>query len=270
MILIFDTYSGLCNQFYDIQCAINFCIINNIIFTFRYASFRNEDLVTWYNVPFSKLFDTTFLEKYPTYIDFDKLNLNNENTYNYDGKLFANQMLVRNNITEQLVKIGKPHIVLKQFWDTYMFNKVVEDVYRYLIPSEKIIKKYKEIKNDLNLIDNNYNFIHYRYEHDFINHFRIKNMKSLKDLILERKFTDKNLKIYIATTNIKKLLENDFKHVKEIILYKNENNLSDFNFEENAFIDFLIGLKSKEIYGHSNSSFSTMLNNLKATNNYYN
>jgi hypothetical protein len=269
MILIFDTYGGLCNQFYDIQCAINFCIINNISFTFRYVSYRNDDLVSWHNVPFPKLFDMNFLQKYPMYIDFYKLNLNNENTYNYDGKLFANQMLVRDNIIQQLVNIGKPYIVLKQFWDIYMFNKIVEDVYRYLIPSEKIIKKYTEIKNDLSLIDENYNFIHYRYEHDFVNHFGIKDMKSLKDIILETKFSDKNLKIYIATTNINKLLENNFNNIPEVI-YKNENKLTDLNFEENAFIDFLIGLNSKELYGHSNSSFSNMLNNFKITNNYYN
>ena len=30
MIIIFDTFGGLCNQFYDINCGINFCIINNI------------------------------------------------------------------------------------------------------------------------------------------------------------------------------------------------------------------------------------------------
>ena len=52
MILIFDTYSGLCNQMYDIFSAINFCHIHNIYFTFRYANFRNNNLVTWTNVDF--------------------------------------------------------------------------------------------------------------------------------------------------------------------------------------------------------------------------
>jgi len=45
-IIIFDTYGGLCNQFYDIQNSINFCLKNNIKFTFRYASFRNDNLVS--------------------------------------------------------------------------------------------------------------------------------------------------------------------------------------------------------------------------------
>ena len=36
-IIIFDTFCGLCNQFYDIQKGINFCLKNNIKFTFRYS-----------------------------------------------------------------------------------------------------------------------------------------------------------------------------------------------------------------------------------------
>jgi len=57
MILIFDTFSGLCNQMYDIFYGINFCIINNINFTFRYCSFREKNLVDWYNEKFEKLFN---------------------------------------------------------------------------------------------------------------------------------------------------------------------------------------------------------------------
>ena len=43
MILIFDTVMGLCNQILDIQCAINFCNVNNYYFTFRNCSFRNKN-----------------------------------------------------------------------------------------------------------------------------------------------------------------------------------------------------------------------------------
>jgi hypothetical protein len=49
MLLIFDTKGGLCNQFYDIMNGINFCLKYNIFFTFRYCSFRNEDLKSWTN-----------------------------------------------------------------------------------------------------------------------------------------------------------------------------------------------------------------------------
>ena len=70
LILIFDTYGGLCNQFMDISQGINFCITYNVLFTFRHCSFRNNDLTTWNNQPFEKLFDLTFLDKYKLYINY--------------------------------------------------------------------------------------------------------------------------------------------------------------------------------------------------------
>jgi hypothetical protein len=269
MILIFDTYGGLCNQFYDIQCAVNFCLINKIGFTFRYASFRNKDLTSWYNVPFDQLFDVSFLEKYPYYVNYNVLSLNNKNTYNYDGKLFSNQLLKREHIIEQLKQIVEPHIVLKQFWDTFFFTEIIDEVYPYLKPCKKIMKKYLEINNELSLVKNNYNFLHYRYESDFKNHFHIADMQNLSTHILQNSFVNKDLKMYIATTDIMNLLKDDLNKLNPFILYKNENNLNDFNFEERAFIDYMIGLNSKEVYGHSKSSFSNMLNSLKKTNNYY-
>ena len=60
MIIIFDTHGGLCNQFYDIVNGINFCLINNIQFTFRYSSFRNDNLTSWVQVSFEKIFEPTF------------------------------------------------------------------------------------------------------------------------------------------------------------------------------------------------------------------
>ena len=39
--------------------------------------------------------------------------------------------------------------------------------------------------------------------------------------------------------------------------------------EEQAFIDFLIGKHAEEVYGHSKSSFSWLLNASKNSNNYY-
>jgi len=57
--------------------------------------------------------------------------------------------------------------------------------------------------------------------------------------------------------------------LRDIIISKNENELKDYNFEEKAFIDYIFGLHSNEIFGHSKSSFSTLLNNFKNTSNYY-
>ena len=59
------------------------------------------------------------------------------------------------------------------------------------------------------------------------------------------------------------------KDINKIIFTKNENELAGYNFEELAFVDFMFGLYSNEIYGHKNSSFSVMLNSLKGTDNYY-
>ena len=274
MILIFDTYAGLCNQFYDIQCAINFCLIHNIEFSFRYASFRNNDLISWYNVPFHELFDTSFLKKYDLYIDYNQLylKLNHENTFNNHNTVCCNKFLSREKILEQLLQINKSCIILKQFWDVYAFKEIREDINRLIAPSSKIMRKYNQIKKELCLEKNTYNFLHYRYESDFIHHFKINNMKSLKEIIFEKPFLNKNSKIYIATTKLKELLKKeDFNEneIKDVILYKNEDSLNNWNFEEKAFIDYMIGLNSVEVLGHKNSSFSVMLNNLKGTNQYY-
>ena len=41
-------------------------------------------------------------------------------------------------------------------------------------------------------------------------------------------------------------------------------------FDENAWVDFKIGMDSEEIFGFSHSGFSANLNSLKKTRNYYN
>ena len=65
MFLIFDTYGGLCNQMYDIQCAINFCKMYNIQFSFRYACLREKnDLTKWYDKKFKDLFSDKFITNY--------------------------------------------------------------------------------------------------------------------------------------------------------------------------------------------------------------
>ena len=273
MIIIFDTYGGLCNQFYDIICGVNFCIINNISFSFRYASFRNNDLMTWFNVEFEKLFDINFFKKFENFIEIQKLNLTNENTYNYYGYISIYQIIQDDqDIIGQLNNINKEFVVLKQFWSVHKFREIKNNFYSDILPSKKIMDAYLNIFTNLSLENNKYNFIHYRYELDFINYFKINELPSLPSLILNNCFKNKNLKIYIASTNIKNLLQNNnsYVDVNNLITFKDEETLSDFNFEEKAFIDFMFGLYSNEVYGHNKSSFSTILNNLKQTNNYYN
>ena len=269
LILIFDTNSGLCNQFYDIINGINFCLKYNIFFTFRYCSFRNDDLKSWTNRPFEKLFDMTFFDEYKLYINYYNIkdDITNDNCFNLNGANLAHNIFNDNDIPSQLTNLNKKYIVLKQFWSLYKFKNITDNtIHTHILPSKNLMNKYIEIKNKL--INQSYNYIHYRYEVDFTDYFKIT-IDSLDTLIEKIKFKNNELNIYIATSNIKSLLdlkENKYKN----LLYKDDDLLLDLNFEECAFIDYMIGINSVECYGHNKSSFSTMINNIKKTNNYYN
>jgi hypothetical protein len=274
MIIIFDTFSGLCNQFFDIYLGINFCINNNIKFTFRFCSFREKNLVVWNNEKFEKLFDLSFLKKYDLYIDFKTIenNINENNTFNFYGDRCIN--IFKND--DDILKIDKEFIILKQFWSiivlSVVVNKIqeVEQIYPLLLPSNRLIKVYNTIKSKILNTDEQYNFIHYRYEQDFIACFKCS-VEALKPIILniKQKFKNPNLRIYIATSNITKLIDLNDTELNNMILTKNEDELTEYNFEELAFIDYMFGLNSNEVFGHSKSSFSHMLNNLKGQNNFY-
>jgi hypothetical protein len=167
-----------------------------------------------------------------------------------------------------LIKLNKDYVVLKQIWALYKFKNFIDNtIHTRILPSNDIMKKYIEIKNNI-IGDEPYNFIHYRYEKDFTDYFKVK-IESLSFLIDNIKFKNNNLKIFIATSNIKNLINlNDCKYKN--LIYKNDDMLLDLNFEQRAFIDYMFGLNSIECFGHSKSSFSVMINNIKKTNNYYN
>jgi hypothetical protein len=271
MIIVFDTWGGLCNQFYDINCGINFCIANNFKFTFRNCAFRNKNMVSWTDEPFDKLFDiSSIIERYKyLYINPYGLELTDDNTHNINGNL-ANHIF-SNNYIEELGKIKKEYVILKLFWSLNAFSCIVDhNIYSEIKPSERLLVSYNKLKDQLLINNEKYNFIHYRYESDFTQHFRLK-VEPLKDLILKLKnsFKESGLKIYIATSSIRSVINLDDDDVKDIIFTKNEDELKDYNFEELAFIDYMFGLNSNEVYGHRNSSFSVILNALKGTNNFY-
>jgi len=270
MFLIFDTYAGLCNQMYDIQASINFCIINNINFSFRYASLRNkDDLTKWYNVDFCDLFNDSFIET-KLYIPFNSITLTNENTYNLRNNKRCIEWINRDKaIYPQLDRIEEEYIVLLQFWSIYQNFKDIQNFYPQLNPAKRLYDIYKSISLKL---PEKYNLIHYRYEDDFIAHFKIKIHPKLCEIISQNNFTNKDIPIYIATYNIKnipnKYLSTSLSDYKNI-LYKTNNYNDDLNFEELAFIDFMIGKNAQQVIGHSKSSFSVILNSSHATNNYY-
>jgi hypothetical protein len=221
VILIFDTNSGLCNQFYDIMNGINFCLKHNIFFTFRYCSFRNKDLTSWTEEPFEKLFNLNLFNEYKLYINYYtiKNKLTKKNCYNLNEKLLSFHFLNDINILDQIIKLNKEYVVLKQFWSLYNFKNFKDNtIHIRICPSKDIMEKYIKINNKIIKDNEPYNFIHYRYEKDFTDHFRI-NVENLDSLIENIKFKNNNLKIYIATSNIKNLL--DLKNPK----YKNFKNI---------------------------------------------
>lgn len=270
MILIFDTNSGLCNQFYDILNGINFCLKNNIRFTFRYCSFRNNDLTSWFQSPFETLFDLNFLNKYELYVNYNDImhKIKEDNCYNFNNRLLAFNVFKDDDILDQLIKLNKDYVVLYQFWSLYKFKYFINNtIYMDIRPSNNIMNKYIEIKNKI-IGDEPYNFIHYRHEFDFVNYFKI-NVEKLDILIDNIKFKNNKLKIFIATSNIKNLIDLNDKSKYKNIIYKNDDILMDLNFEQRAFIDYMFGLNSIECYGHRKSSFSVMINIIKQTENYY-
>ena len=278
MILIFDTSMGLCNQIFDIQCAVNFCNTNNYYFTFRNCSFRNKnDVRLFYNQSFDKLFDDKLFKQYSNYITYDtiKKKVNNKNTFNFENKrsieLFSNE----NDLINFLETMKQEFIILPQFFSICDFSKHLKKYYIKIKPNSNLMKIFFNLKK--NLLPERYNYLHFRYESDFTSYFNLNYHISIDSLLNRLKFKNPNLKIYIACSNIKSLsktlfLCNDIYSYKNII-FKDDQfekyRMDYLNFEERAFIDFLIGVYSKEVYGHSKSSFSSLLNLFKNTNNYY-
>jgi hypothetical protein len=276
MILIIDTYGGLCNQMMDIKSIIAFCSKYKLEFSFRNASLRKNNLITWFDIAFYELFDIDFLLGNDLYISYDNIskNINDENTFNYKNNFAINIFEKTNNdqLYIKLVAINKEYIILRQFWALFNWdeNFIMEN--QIFLPNKKIMNIYKEYKNIINLVDNNYNVIHFRYENDFKNYFNIDDSELLLEEIYKKiKFKDE-YPIYIATDTTNMYRDNityiNYKFLtKDIFLNEKYPNL---NYEEKAFIDFMICLNACEVYGHSKSSFSVTLNTIKNSSNYYN
>lgn len=264
MIIIFDTYAGLCNQMYDIISGIKLMEKYHIPISFRYASFRRPNLVHFYPVPFQNLFSEEPFLKEPNYIPFSSIqkDLSQENTFNWEGKrciqLWGDKVNP-NEFLSNLKKIKKKYILLKQFWSLELFPFQNQELMNWIKPNERLYQSYLDLSKKF-ILPKDYLFCHYRYEHDFIRFFRVK-VPSLQDIL--DKINKEKEPIYIASTKIEELLERK----ESNIYYKKEE--KELNFEENAMIDFLFGIYSKKVYGHYKSSFSRVLNDIKGTNNYY-
>lgn len=278
MILIFDTVMGLCNQILDIQCAINFCNVNNYYFTFRNCSFRNKNDVTlFFKQPFEKLFDDKLFKIYDNYININQIHdkINYKNTYNFENKRCIEMFSNEDELIQFLKNMKQEFIILPQFFSICNFELHPKKYYIKIKPNKNLLSIFFNLKK--NLLPERYNYIHFRYENDFTSYFKLNYTISIDSLLQRLKFKNNNLKIYIACSNIKSLsktllLTNDIYSYKNII-FKDDQfekyKMDYLNFEERAFVDFLIGIYAQEVYGHSKSSFSSLLNLFKNTNNYY-
>ena len=138
MIIIFDTNGGLCNQFYDIVNGINFCLKNNIHFTFRYCSFRHNNLCSFFQYPFETLFDLNFLNKYDLYISYNDITnkITNDNCYNFNNRLLSYVEFKDDDILDQLINLNKDYVVLYQFWSLYKFKNFIDNtIHNHICPS---------------------------------------------------------------------------------------------------------------------------------------
>ena len=262
MIIVFDTYAGLCNQMFDIISAIKLMKEYSIPISFRYASFREKNLIRFYPVPFQKLFNEQPFLKEKNYVPFHSIekDIKKDNTYNWNGKrcieIWGRKPEFFSSI---LKKIPKKYIILKQIWSLELFSFENKELIDWIQPNEKLYETYRKIFYTIK-IPKDYIFCHYRYEQDFIRFFKIK-IIPLQDVL--NNINKNNEPIYIASTNIHQLLNK----YKSNIFFKKE--LKEMNFEENAMIDFLFGLSAKRVFGNYKSSFSRVLNDIKETNNYY-
>ena len=265
--LVVDTYAGLCNQKFDIQSSIAFATKHNYNFCFRYCSLRYDNLTSYYQVDFGHLFDRSVFQNISGHVEFKTIDLNDGPIWNSAGKRAVELIKSCNEIHE----IAESHsfIILKQFWPIFNWNEVKSN-YIQIKPSPHIYNKFLEIKENL---PEKFNFLHFRYEHDFVNFFSKSNLIThfphLHDILTADLFEDNTLPLYVAASNVQLIFSNLPSEKSKNIIFTDEKKIIEFNFEESAYLDFLVANFSEQVFGHSRSSFSVAINKQKRTSNYY-
>lgn len=266
MIIILNLWGGLCNQICDLYYSINYFIDLNIKYSLKCCAFRdNSNLEKFYFKKYDELFNKNFLDLHKNYINFEKI----KNRINNKNKIFISKKDININLLNEYLNKYKNKEVYIFIEGFYKLNINIKKIYvnfnSFINPNNKILKIYNFIKNTI--LKEKYNYIHLRFEKDFENIFGSKNIINFNIILNKIKFK-KNHKIYLACSNTNKILKNKNKNN---YLFKDDL-ISNFNlnFEEKAFIDFLIGIYSEEFYGNSKSSFSLLLSIIKKTKNFYN
>lgn len=198
-IVVIETFSGLCNQFMDIIASVAFAQENNLRFCFKSSASRNQDLTSWSPEPFSFLFDESPYASLDGYVGFKDVNMDSHTIWNGDSKRIPEYGLDY----AQLVAISGRYerLVLKQVWpllDWESSANVVRKVPRPA-PSENVLKVFGQVRARL---PSEYNFLAYRYEHDFVNFFTKNypgtNFPLLKEILALEPFSDPSLSTYLA------------------------------------------------------------------------
>lgn len=266
-VLILDTASGLCNQMMDIETFASFCVANGYRFSFRHCCFRNKDLTTFHHVEFQSLFDVSSFKNLPKYSYYSELDFKGSKVLDALPPEIKTSLEVIDFLKSVEGKYS--HIFMRQFWPLFDYknSKIHGDI--RIEPSKKIKEFFLSLKSRL---PKRYNFLHYRYEHDFLEHFKITDKEMtgthFQDLIQKNIFKH-DLPIYLSCSSPLHVLKNIPAQYSKNIFYNDETSHPNFNFEESAYVDFLVGEASEEVVGHSRSSFSQRLMRSKSTGTYY-
>jgi hypothetical protein len=257
----------------DITASVAFALSNNLRFCFRSCSSRNPDLTSWSEQDFDYLFDESPFINFEGYLPFQEIKITGESIWNGDGKCCVEYGLS----CSELVDISHQHsfVVVKQAWPIidWQANAKLISMIPYPLPSENVLQKYR---NAVPSLPGKYNFLAYRYEHDFVNYFSKAfpgtRFPMLHDILSANLFVDLELPIYLACSRPTELSAPHLKAPIDSFLnlvFVDESLFVETNFEIGAYVDFLIGLESQEVLAHSRSAFGRTLNSMHKTSNYY-
>jgi hypothetical protein len=217
------------------------------------------------------LFNERQFQDLPGYLCFKKNSFKNSKVWNSEGKGLTGLI----KAGEEIIPLAYQYdfMIISAGWPVLGVPKLALGLNKRIKPTSYILKKYEDLKANL---PEKYNFLHYRYEHDFISHFSAEspaNTFPILQKILDAKlFSNTDMPIYIAASRLDTLpmshLKGDITEQKNI-LFTDETKIDGFNFEASAYLDFLIGEQAVEVFGHSRSSFSVRLNNIKNSRNFY-
>lgn len=297
-IYIFNLIGGLSDIIKDLQTICDFTQKYDLLFSIATCVNRPvNDPTLFKSHDANNLFDLTeMFQNVKNYVFYDtiKNNVMKINTHDLNIKYKkllwtndANKKLILNSLLETLKFSHEYVLVTSSIWWWYNVNVNykgfrIDNTFTlkygtdniYIKPSQKIVNRFKMFKERIG--DLQYNFLHYRYEKDWLKHMnkhRLIYVRPTVDNLLENLPYKQKLPIYVATSDIyelynKKLMNKKLTEYTNII-YKTKEESEGLDYDECGFLDMLISINSAEVYGFKISGFSMNINNFKQTSNYY-